>query len=73
MQEEHHTTDHGKKIILKGEQAGEGGDVWKDRRRIEERKNVQKMVGRHQRVGQRGNSHTQQSNGWMDGIGFGGQ
>ena len=40
------------------DKAGEGGDVWNDGWR-DERKTVPRMVGRHQKVGWRGNSHTQ--------------
>ena len=67
MQEEHGTTDHGKKAKLvwthmqdEGQQAGEGGDVWNCGWRDEERKTVPRMVGQHQGVGWRGNSHTRQ-------------
>jgi len=58
MQKEHHTADHGKETEFvwthmqdEGQQTSEGGDVWNDERRIEERKTVQRMVGRHQGVG----------------------
>src|SRR6218665_348361 len=57
-----------------GQQAGEGGDVWNKGWRKKEKKTVPRMVGQHQGVWWRRNSHTQQEgrheeNGGADGIG----